>query len=111
MPTSTRSSTEQALLQQIREAVLSVEPDAQIYLFGSRARGDCRVDSDWDFLILLDGPVDRARTSRVRHALFDIELEADSILSSIVRNADDWNSRLFCESPFYRSVNRDRVAV
>ncbi len=111
MPISTLSSTEQALLQQIREAVLSVEPDAQIFLFGSRARGDSQSDSDWDFLILLNGPVDRVRTSRVRHAVFNVELGTDSVLSSIVRNVDDWNSGLFCESPFYRNVNRDRVEV
>ncbi|HHW11119.1 MAG TPA: nucleotidyltransferase domain-containing protein [Firmicutes bacterium] len=38
-----------------------MEPDADILLFGSRARGDATADSDWDFLILVNGKVDERR--------------------------------------------------
>ena len=34
----------------------AVQPK-QIILFGSRARGDARPDSDYDFLLIYDGPL------------------------------------------------------
>jgi predicted nucleotidyltransferase len=40
-------------------------------LYGSRARGNAQAESDWDFLILLDGVVDDARTDAVRHRLYE----------------------------------------
>ena len=40
----------------MREIASHVLPKgAEVILFGSRARGDARVDSDWDILILIDG--------------------------------------------------------
>jgi len=37
------------LLRKAKAAVKEVEPEAEIYLFGSRARGDFNLESDWDF--------------------------------------------------------------
>ena len=74
------------LLKKVKEALGEIEPSAEIYLYGSRARQDSREDSDWDFLILVDGVVDTARTDRIRHRLYEIEWETDEVLSSIVRN-------------------------
>ena len=45
------------ILQSITERLREVLPlGAHAILFGSRARGDARHDSDWDVLILLDKP-------------------------------------------------------
>ena len=74
------------LLKKVKKALREIEPSAQIYLYGSRARQDSREGSDWDFLILVDGVVDTARTDRIRHRLYEIEWETDEVLSSIVRN-------------------------
>ena len=42
------------LLQLIKRKVLEINPNAQILLYGSRARGTEHTESDWDLLILLD---------------------------------------------------------
>jgi len=44
------------ILRVSRELDLEVE---EIILFGSRARGDFRTDSDWDVLVVLSEPVER----------------------------------------------------
>ena len=56
------------LLKQVKNAVQEIEVEAKILLYGSRARGDSIDQSDWNFLILLDGKVDDKRTDRIRHA-------------------------------------------
>lgn len=59
------------LLDRVQKIIRQVEPEADIILYGSRARGDARHDSDWDFLILLDGEVDSDRTLKVRYQLYE----------------------------------------
>lgn len=53
----------------------------RIVLFGSRARGDARPDSDYDLLVLLE--TDRSRRERaalVRHALGDVPPAVDVVV-------------------------------
>jgi predicted nucleotidyltransferase len=43
-----------AVEDQVVERIVTHFPDVErIILFGSRARGDARPDSDWDFLIIM----------------------------------------------------------
>ena len=42
--------TQVSLLTQVKQLIHQIEPEAEIILFGSRARGDAAPDSDWDFL-------------------------------------------------------------
>jgi predicted nucleotidyltransferase len=92
------------LLQRVKQAVHKVEPEADIILYGSRARGDAQAESDWDFLILLDGVVDDARTDAVRHRLYEIEWESGEVLCSIVRSRQAWDSPRHQATPFAKSV-------
>lgn len=95
------------LLKQIKQAVNEVEPDAEIILYGSRSRGDAVSESDWDFLILVDGEVDSKRTDRIRHRLYEIEWDCGAVLSSIVRSRHEWNSAKFRSMPFHRIVEQE----
>ena len=44
------------IISMIRDTIREAEPTAQIILYGSRARGDAREDSDWDVLAIVDKP-------------------------------------------------------
>jgi predicted nucleotidyltransferase len=101
----------QALLPRIRDTIRCIEPAARIILYGSRARGDARPDSDWDLLILLNGAVDHHRAATVRHRLYDLELESDMVLSTMVLSNAAWETPLSRAMPFYANVMREGIEV
>jgi predicted nucleotidyltransferase len=44
--------TEEDLIEEVRRRLTAVAPDADIILFGSRARDEARPDSDLDLLVI-----------------------------------------------------------
>ena len=81
-----------SLLKHVQKTIHSVVPGAEIILYGSRARGDAEPMSDWDFLILLDRPKDNRLEARIKDLLYDLELETNTVLSSIIRSRQEWLS-------------------
>ena len=69
--------------------------------------GETVPDSDWGFLILVDGRVGEERTDRIRDRLYDIELETEAVISSIVRSRDEWNSPKYRALPFHQRVEEE----
>ena len=100
-----------SLLKKVRDKVHSIIPDADIILYGSRARAKADWESDWDFLILLDQKPDRQVMAELRDRLYELELESDTVLSTIVRSRDEWNSELYSILPFKEIVERDGVIL
>lgn len=88
-----------------------MEPGAEIYLFGSRARGDHKPDSDWDLLVLLDNCNNENR-EKIIFSLFQLELESGFIFNIIVRSKLFWdNNKVFLGSPFRKNVENDKLIL
>lgn len=98
------------ILASIKAAIRETEPEAEIILFGSQARGDERLDSDWDLLILIDKPADLATEQAFRHRLFDLELEFGQAFSTFLYRKTDWSGKL-AVTPFYENVEREGIRI
>jgi predicted nucleotidyltransferase len=96
--------------QLIRQNIELVDPKAEVILYGSRARGDERVDSDWDILVLTDYPVDLNKERMFRDKLYDLELEMGEPFSIFVYSKKDWFSRQRI-TPFYQNVTREGIRL
>jgi len=95
----------------ISKTIHDKDPKAVAYLFGSRARGDFRFDSDWDILILVDAKrITNEIEDKFRDDLFDIELESGQIISTFIYSKEFWNSNLRY-SPLYKNVNREGIQL
>lgn len=86
-------------------------PDAEVILFGSHARGESHIDSDWDILILLNSfNVNRKTEKEYREELFEVELEVGEPISTFVFSKDEWESK-HSITPLYKSVKRDGIII
>ena len=102
---------QEGLLTRVKQAIREVEPEAEIILYGSRSREDAGSESDWDFLILVDGPVNDGRTNAIRHRLYEIEWESGEVLCSVVRNRQEWRSARYQAMPFHQNVEREGIVL
>jgi uncharacterized protein len=103
---------DQNLIQaRITKTIHDKDPQADAFLFGSRARGDFRPDSDWDILILVDdNKITNAIEDKFRDDLYDIELESGQVISTFIYPKDYWSSTLIY-SPLYKNVNLEGIRL
>jgi len=94
----------------IKQAIGRIDSDAKIILYGSRARGTERIDSDWDILVLTDYPVDILKERQFRNALYDLELETGEPFSVFVYSKNDWDTKQIV-TPFYINVTNDGIRI
>jgi predicted nucleotidyltransferase len=111
MYSKSHTKADESLLEQVEQQIHSILPDAEVILYGSRARGDAGPASDWDFLILVDQPLDRDRILELKNRLYDLELETDTVLTSTVRTRDEWKSPRYSFLPFKHNVEQEGVSL
>lgn len=100
------------LLRRCKEAVRHVVPDADVILYGSRARGDAQDEhSDYDLLILTDQEDIVAVEEKVQKALFWIEVDTGAVLPIIVFSREEWNTELHRCMPLHENIEREGVAL
>ena len=98
-------------LKAIKHTVMALEPNAEIILYGSRARGDFTEESDWDLLILVDGPLNDQRVDRIRHHLYEIEWQGGEVISSMIKTHQDWENPLYQAMPIHQRIEKEGVRV
>jgi len=78
----------------------------ELWLFGSRARGEARPDSDYDLLILLDQDA-----TELRDRILDLQVEMlnrhDALITTLLHAQDDWQR----QQGYPLAINIAREAV
>jgi|SRR5690606_24887909 len=96
-------------LNKIQLGIRKFDKNAEIILYGSRARGDYKRDSDWDILILLNCSVDEELKEKIRDELYEIELETEQAISSIIQSKKKWNNLRI--TPFHKNIEKEGVLL
>ncbi|MBQ4395037.1 MAG: nucleotidyltransferase domain-containing protein [Paludibacteraceae bacterium] len=83
---------------------------SKLLLYGSRARGDNRPDSDWDLLVLLNRKQRESEDfSTISYPLMELGFDLGQYFSVHTYSQQEWNNMSFL--PFYKNVERDKIRL
>lgn len=102
---------QEEVIQRIKELGEKILPeDASLWLYGSRARGDARPDSDYDLLILLDKDhITGEDHDRYGYPLFDYGLDIGEEINAHIYARNDWEK--WACAPFHDNVEEDKIVL
>jgi predicted nucleotidyltransferase len=99
------------LLLRCAESVQRDYPDARIILYGSRARGEARADSDLDMLVLLSSDISSQERCRIHDQLYEIGLDQDVVISAIIKSVWHWERPMSRATPLYEAIQNEGILV
>jgi len=98
-------------IQQIQTMGQQILPaGSNVWLYGSRARGDYRADSDWDLIVLVDKEQQQLQDfDRYAYPFIEMGWQIGQEINPMLYTRKEWEKRHF--TPFYHNVEGDKVVL
>jgi predicted nucleotidyltransferase len=101
---------EKTALDELKQILLERCGVTSVIVYGSKARGDDSPDSDIDVMIVLE-EYTPAVEAVVDEAVYDINLAHDCLISVVIFSRRELEEGPLGESPLYRRILAEGVAV
>ncbi len=108
---TTLTEDEKQMLREVKAAVLRHEPNAEVILYGSAARGEHGPESDYDVLVLVPQPLPHEAEQRLRYAVYDVAFDRELLVSVMIYTREQWASPVHSVSPYHRNVESEGARV
>ncbi|MCQ2312193.1 MAG: nucleotidyltransferase domain-containing protein [Paludibacteraceae bacterium] len=101
----------EGVIKQIRQLGKQIIPQGgNLWLYGSRARGDYHANSDWDLLVLLDkDKVQWNDYDIYAYPFTELGWRLGQTINPVLYSKQEWQARHF--SPFYYNVQNDKKVI
>lgn len=104
-------SNHEQIIMRIIELGSTKYPDSEIYLYGSRARGEAKRISDWDLLFLLNAnTISFELETTIMNEFYDLELETGEVFSPLIYSRSDWNKN-HSLTPIYENIKKEGIRL
>ena len=103
------SDQDRRILDQFTSLVRERFPDARIWAFGSRARGNATWESDFDICIVLN-QVNQETDRWIRDIAWEVGFENERVITTVVFDFDQFENGPMSESTLVANVLQDGVA-
>lgn len=90
--------------------VRQIDPQARIWAFGSRARGDAAPDSDLDVCVVVAELTSSLRRA-IRAAAWEIGFEHERVLATVVAAAEDFDRGRLSATTLVKIIHEEGVAA
>lgn len=99
------------IILKIKQIIYHLAPDAEIILYGSRARGNAKKLSDWDLLVLLNSPnISFALETKLMDELYELEIDSGEVISPLFYTKSDWNDNHIV-TPLFENIKKDGIRL
>lgn len=101
----------QLMRELIKQNVHEVESTAEVWLYGSRVRGEAREDSDWDVLVLSSkDKLSFKEEEQFMDHICPLMVNTGQTIQLFAYGAKDWHTR-HAVTPFYQNVQKEAVLL
>jgi predicted nucleotidyltransferase len=98
------------VVNKVKEIVHRYDKEAEIILFGSRARGDWHEESDWDFLILTKKQVTPELEKQIIYDAADVEVKEGICLQFLIKNKKSWEED-YSVTPIFYNIKEEGLQL
>ncbi len=100
-----------SIIQRIRTMGQQILPKgSNLWLYGSRARGDQHMGSDWDLLVLVDKDKQQLQDfDQYAYPFVEMGWQIEEEINPMLYTRKEWAKRHF--TPFYNNVEADKVVL
>jgi len=104
------SSEDNRILEEFAHRIRERYPDARVWAFGSRARGDSEWDSDFDACVVMPR-MDREQRGFIQEVAFQTGLEHSRVIIAICYSLEQFERGIPSSSLLVRTIQEEGIAA
>jgi predicted nucleotidyltransferase len=104
------SKKDKIILEKLAQRIRIRYPEARIWIFGSRARGDSAWDSDFDVCVVLK-TTNEETNEFVRNVAWEVGFENERVVTTVILSEDGFENGPMSESTLVENILREGIAA